>query len=201
MQPLMSTLATPIDWARVELWSQDLAQDRLEGIRAAFLAGKVGGLEVMRSPAPSDLQATANRFLLEYWLAERRGALPPVSAVDPVRLAPALGRILLVEPVEHGADFRYRLFGTDVAAVSGFEMTGRLLSDHPLPLELVSFGLALYRNLMERPEPVKTVNLPPTTLYSSWERIVLPFAGANGEVARFLVGNTGFDQDGRELHG
>jgi len=191
----------PIDWALVELWRQDLAQDRLERIRAAFLAGKIGGLDVVRSPAPAALRATANRFLLEYWLAHRRGAMPPVSAIDPVRLAPALGRILIVEPVEQGADFRYRLFGTDVAAVSGIEMTGKLLSAHPMPVELVSFGLALYRNLLARPEPVQTVNLPPTKLYSSWERIVLPFAGADGAVTRFLVGNTGFDQDGRELHG
>jgi|HubBroStandDraft_1064217.scaffolds.fasta_scaffold00163_5 hypothetical protein len=199
MRPLPSLRAAPIDWPRVERWEQDLAADRLDRIRTGFAAGGIGGLELARSPEPAALQGTANRFLLEYWLAEQQGAMPPASAIDPIRMRPALGRILIVEPIEQGWDFRYRLFGTLVAAVSGYDMTGKLLSAHPLAPEMVCFAFALYRGLLVRPEPVMTMNVPPMAHFARWERIVLPFAGPGGEVTRFVVGNVGFDRDGREM--
>lgn len=171
-------------------------------IRAAFEPVGLGGLDVVRSPPPAALKAHANRFLLEDWLAQRKGgAMPPVSAIDPIRWLPALGAILLVEPVERGQDFRYRLYGSDVVAVSGYEMTGKRMTAHAVPAELICFGIALYRSVLERPEPVLTVNKPAMTAFSRWERIVLPFADATGAVTRFAVGNVGFGQDGRELHG
>ncbi|MGB8843875.1 MAG: PAS domain-containing protein [Aliidongia sp.] len=125
--------------------------------------------------------------------------MPPITAIDPIKLRPALGRILIIEPVDQGRDFRYRLFGTHIAAVSGYDMTGKLLSVHPMPLEVICFAFALYRNLLARPEPVMTVNTPPSAPFSRWERLVLPFGGADGEVVRFVVGNVGFDREGREL--
>jgi hypothetical protein len=164
------------------------------------VASGIGALEVLRSPEPSMIQGNANRFLLEYWL-EQRGdaAIPPIKAIDPIKMRPALGRILLVEPVEQGRDFRYRLFGTHVTALSGYDMTGKLLSQHPLPPELICLAFALYRNLLVRPEPVLTMNMPPLAPFARWERIVLPFAGPDGTVTRFVIGNVGFDRDGREL--
>jgi PAS domain len=201
MQPLPSPNAAPIDWQRVALWHQDLVADRLDRIRAAFEAASLGRLEMIRSPVPSAPQAASNRFLLADWHAQRRGAVPPISAIDPVRLAPALGRILIVEPVEAGRDFRYRLFGSDLAALSGIEMTGKLLSAHPTAPEHVCFALAAYRMLQARPEPVLTVFEPPIAGYARWERIILPFAGPEGAVMRFMVGNVGFDRHGQEMHG
>jgi PAS domain len=201
---LLRELAVPpTDWLRVEQWHQDLMAGSLERIRAVFAANGLGGLEFMRSPAPAMVQAPANRFLLEYWLAEHGadGSLPPISAIDPVRLAPALGRLLVVEPVNGGADFRYRLYGSVTAGFVNFEMTGKLLSSHPLGPEVVCFGTALYRTLMERPEAVLTAHLPPLAKFSRWERLVLPFIGQDGTIRRFVVGNVPFGQDGRELQG
>jgi hypothetical protein len=199
LRPCASTDPASVDWSRVERWQQDLAANRLERIRTGFVAAGLGVLDVTRSPSPAALNGTPNRFLLEYWHAQRCGQLPPITVIDPIKLRPALGRILIIEPVDQGRDFRYRLFGTHIAAVSGFDMTGKLLSVHPMPLEVICFAFALYRNLLTRPEPVMTVNTPPSAPFSRWERLVLPFGGADGEVVRFVVGNVGFDREGREL--
>ena len=202
-ESLLLAPSASTDWLRIERWHQDLLAGRLERIRAVFAANGLGGAELTRSPQPAMLLAPANRFLLEYWLSERGadGSLPPVSAVDPVRLAPVLGRLLVVEPVDGGADFRYRLYGSVTAAFVNLEMTGKLLSNHPVGPEMVCFGIALYRALMDRPEPVLTVFTPVIANYARWERLVVPFIGKDGTVRRFVVGNIPFGPDGRELQG
>jgi hypothetical protein len=183
----------------IDLWQQDLLAGRLGRIRAAFAAAGLGGYEVIRSPAPAMLQSATNRFLLNYWLDERGDSFPPVAAVDPVRLGPALGRIMIVEPVDQGADFRYRLYGTNIAAVSGFELTGKLLSTHPIAPELAGAAMAMYRSIMQRPEAVLTVNLPRFAAFSRWERIMLPFTGSDGALKRIVVGNAAFDSKSQEV--
>jgi hypothetical protein len=198
-RPLPSVLAKPVDWQRVELWQQDLEVDQLDRMRAGFAGANVGSLEFVRSPEPDRLQGPSNRFLLKYWREQGRGALPPIAAIDPIRMRPALGRILIVEPVEQGADFRYRLFGSHISALTGFEMTGKLVSAYPGAPELVCLALALYRSVLARPEPVMTMSTPPVAPYARWERIVLPFVDAAGAVTRFVVGNVAFDREGREL--
>jgi hypothetical protein len=202
-ESLLLDPAVSTDWLRIERWHQDLLAGRLERIRAVFAANGLGAADMVRSPEPALLQSPANRFLLDYWRGEHGadGSLPPVSAVDPVRLAPALGRLLVVEPVDGGADFRYRLYGSITAAFVNLEMTGKLLSNHPVGPEMVCFGIALYRALMDRPEAVLTTFLPAVANYARWERLVLPFIGKDGSVRRFIVGNVPFAADGRELQG
>ncbi len=200
-ESLLLDPAASTDWLRVERWHQDLLAGKLERIRAVFAANGLGGFEFTRSPVPEMLQAPANRFLLEYWLGQcgADGSLPPVGAVDPIQLAPALGRLLVVEPVDGGADFRYRLFGSKIASFINAEMTGKLLSHHPVGPEMICFGIALYRTLMERPAPVLTTFVPVIANYARWERLALPFIGKDGTVRRFVVGNIPFGLDGREL--
>jgi hypothetical protein len=194
-----SITTKPVDWQQVELWQQDLEVDQLNRVRSAFAAAGVGSVELVRSPEPARPQGPANRFLLKYWREQALGALPPVAAIDPIRMRPALGRILIVEPVEQGLDFRYRLFGSHISALTGVEMTGKLVSAHPLSPELVCLALALYRSLLARPESVMTRTEPPVAPYACWERIVLPFVDSAGAVTRFVVGNVAFDREGREL--
>jgi hypothetical protein len=198
-RPVPSIPTKPVDWQRVELWQQDYEADHLDRIRRNFVTAGIGSLDLVRSPEPAQLQGPANRFLLKYWREQGQDALPTIAAIDPIRMRPALGRILIVEPVEQGSDFRYRLFGSHIAGLTGFEMTGKLVSVHPGAPELVCFALALYRSLLARPDSVMTRVSPPIAPYACWERIVLPFVDAAGTVTRFVVGNVAFDREGREL--
>jgi hypothetical protein len=77
-----------------------------------------------------------NPSLLALYVAwqEMRGErqFPNRRDVDPVRLKFILGRLILVDVIDDGADFRVRLHGSILANRIGFDMTGQLLSAHPL---------------------------------------------------------------------
>ena len=73
----------------------------------------------------------------------------------------------LVDVVDRGADFRSRLFGSKIALVSGFDVTGRLVSQHPASPYIVAFTLAAYRAVLQRGEPMATVHSPPPAVSTS----------------------------------
>ncbi len=115
-------------------------------------------------------------------------------------MKPALGYVMLVDLVRGGEDFRYRLYGSRVAAISGFDVTGRLVSEHPASAYIIEFTLALYRAALRRRLPVFSAHGPPATLHTAaWHRLVLPLADATGEVMRFLVGIVPIAYNGRPL--
>jgi hypothetical protein len=201
MQSAPSFGDTNLDWIRVGRWQQDLAIGRVDRIRTSFAMAGLGGVDLAHSPDQATLKGVANRFLLEYWLAAGQGGLPRIGVIDPIRLRPALGRVLILEPVEDGRDFRYRLFGTRIAAMSGVDLTGKLASDDPQAPAQVCLTLALCGSQLLRPEPTLVVNTQPLNRYARWERLLLPFAGADGKVARVVIGVVGFGRDGHELHG
>ncbi len=67
--------------------------------------------------------------LMAYWRASRRAAaMPPAEAIDPFALRFALGHLVLLEPTQEGADFKVRLYGTQLASRVGYDLTGKLLS-------------------------------------------------------------------------
>jgi hypothetical protein len=140
-------------------------------------------------------------FLAEHWRnIPRAGTLPHVKQIDPIELRPALGYVMLMDAVDGGCDFRYRLYGSFIASVSGFDMTGKLLSDLPASAYVREFGIASYRAALQRREPVYTERSPVGAVQTtSWQRIALPLVGDSGAVVRFLVGTTPINRDGRAL--
>lgn len=92
------------------------------------------GIGLILDPDLKNLSERA-RELLAYWQAHRGAeGLPDRSAFDPIALRPYLGYLLVAdaEPPA-GKDkprrFRYRLIGTDLAEVSGRDMSGRYFDD------------------------------------------------------------------------
>lgn len=147
---------------------------------------------IVWSPAPDQLPLEGLRFLLKYWNGARgTAAMPPVSAIDPLALKPVLGNLIVLDVLEGGADFRFRLFGTEVADAARYDWTGstvdemRRILKGPGP----AFYLAVYRALLRRREPVYTVNAAMAIFKTrSWARLVLPH-GNGDRVERILVGN------------
>lgn len=163
---------------------------------------------VLWSPALDQLPLEGLRFLLRFW-NDARGleALPPVSAIDPLALKPVLGNIIVLDVLDRGADFRFRLFGTQVVEDARYDWTGstvdemRRILKGPGP----AFYLACYRALLKRRVPLFTLS-PAMAIFKdrSWARLVLPHGDADG-VHRILVGNYAIgdtfvsDQDERRL--
>lgn len=141
-------------------------------------------------PEDDFLKPPALRFLNRFW-RERRGTaeLPPSSGIDAMALRPALGYLMLLEPVDGGTDFRYRLYGSIVAEHAGIEMTGKRVSDVPAPLVAVYF-LATYRAVLAERRPLFAHHATHHDIQiAQWDRLILPFADAEGGIDRLLVGN------------
>src|SRR5260370_1292126 len=73
------------------------------------------------NPAAEQFDGAWLLFLPAYWQAlAETGELPHLKQIDPIALRPALGYVMLLDPVKGGGDFRYRLYGSQIASVSGF---------------------------------------------------------------------------------
>jgi len=182
-------------------WTADVAAGNVGPLKAAFSAHGAEGPTLMWCPAPQDLQPPPLQFLLSYWTGLRKDdGLPRAGDIDPLNMRPALGYVLLLDIVEGGLDFRYRLFGTILAAVSGFEMTGKLMSEHPTSPYILDFYRATYRAALQRREPLATVHSPPVAVSTTiWHRLILPFADRDGAVVRLMGGTVPVSRNGEPL--
>lgn len=142
------------------------------------------------SPSDDDVPQRRLRFLNGYWNARvHDGALPNSAGIDPLDLAPALGYLMLLEPLEGGADQLYRLYGTRISEYSRMDMTGRRLWE--IPYSVVAFYFAAtYRAVMIRREALYALHAThPDMVVPRWARLILPFHNTAGQVNRLLVGN------------
>ncbi len=156
---MSSTGQTPIDWDRVERWTGQILANDQAFIRAEFPA--TAQPSFVWNPDPQSLPWDKLRFMCTYWESLKRGAaLPHYRAIDPLNMGPILGYVLLLEPVDGDRDFRYRLFGTVIAALSEFDLTGQLASTLHASTGVVEFGLAAFRAVARRKAPLYSVRNP-----------------------------------------
>jgi hypothetical protein len=129
-------------------------------------------------------------FLQRFWDDRRCGAgLPPSETIEPMELAPALGYVMLLQPVDGGQDYLYRVYGTAIAEHSGLEMTGKRVRDVPAPLVALYF-LATYRAVSAARRPLYAHHATHHDIQvAQWDRLILPFVNPAGQVDRLLVGN------------
>ncbi|MBP6818095.1 MAG: PAS domain-containing protein [Ferrovibrio sp.] len=106
---------------------------------AEYQAMRQGGTDAMTT-RKSRLHAELNpalddaprlRALRDYWRARcpADGGIPRRQDIDPTQLKEHLGSLFIAEPIEGGADFRYRLIGADLTAIHGHEFTGSKVSE------------------------------------------------------------------------
>jgi hypothetical protein len=190
-----------IDRTRVERWASQLVGDDLSDAAATFRGSYGQAPSAAWNPQLTDLPHERLRFLLTYWMTLRRGhALPRTGDIDPLQMGPVLGYLALVDAEADGRDFRYRLYGATLSAISGFDMTGRLLSTLNASPLMVEFILATYRAAVQRHEPIYTVRTPRRALDTAyWHSICMPLTDDNGTVVRFLTGAMPLGHDGRLL--
>lgn len=74
----------------------------------------------------------ALRRLFEDWQSRRRGRVFPARGdFDPLAMKYILGNLSLVEVRRHPLRFFFRVHASNVAARSGFDLTGKHLEDYP----------------------------------------------------------------------
>lgn len=157
---------------------------------ASLLNHQVQGLALVRDPDEADLPLEQLRSVLRYWKGlPRVEGVPDILRVDPEALLAALGYIMLIDIDERSGDLRYALYGSRIAEVAGFDMTGKSVWDIPTTSPIQTFFAACYMAARQLKCALYTVHkAPPSITVSHWHRIILPM-GAGGEVKRFLVCN------------
>ena len=183
--------------------ASDETEDILSKLSAALARGDSGPCERLFSdmsadkpiirwaPDPVDLNDGRLQTLLEIWTAERErtGRLPHPDWVEPERFLFAIGYLMLLDVVDGGRNFRYRLYGTEISRRFMHDLTGHLVSDVPFRMSRLFF-LAVYKAACTRKIPIFTEHAPPSSVNAtSWSRLILPLSTDGATVDRFLVGN------------
>ena len=126
--------------------------------------------------------------LIAWWHAACGAqAMPPKTAVTPESLRRWLGDLSLVERV--GDDFRYRVYGTNLAQAAGFDLTGRLMSA-AFPPAVARFYADQYELVTRERRPLFSLNTRPLHMdvtARTWQRLVLPLSDVDGAIGFFLV--------------
>jgi hypothetical protein len=146
---------------------------------------------VKEAPDASDISDPRLVQLLSHWAGLNTGLgpgeLPPATRIDPLQLGFILGWLMVIDPIDGGADFRYRLYGSNIAATTGRDLTGLKVSDS-FPL-FADWTREVYRSVLSQRRPVLTRHSPRRYVrVDQWERLILPFADRDGSVGRLLIG-------------
>ena len=175
---------------RVAALAAQLSDGDLKAVRVQFASLGAAGPALLWQPAAEDIAPAQLRFLLTHW-NRLRGAerFARADRIDPLEMRPALGYINMLDPVDEGRDFRFRLFGSAIAAAAEFDLTGELMSEGKIAPFLMEYELALHRAVFKRGEPALTSLTPPASLsQATWHKLVLPLADESGAIVRMLTG-------------
>lgn len=142
-------------------------------------------------PSEAEAPTAELRTLLNYWRALQEGnQLPRQANFDVLAVPSVLGFLMLMDVIDGGEDFYYRVYGTKIAQDTGFDMTGKRLSCVPTVTSLAAYFMASYRAVVQRREPLLAYHQPPPGQpIRRWARLILPMVDDQDRVSRLLVGN------------
>jgi hypothetical protein len=97
-----------------------------------------------------------------------------------------LGEIHLIEVIDRGKDFRYLVYGTDIARYYDIEMTRKLVSEWPDDIRRAAF--MTYERVVRDACPylVRQNEVAQGRLHSN-HRLVLPFSGDGAQVDHIMT--------------
>lgn len=182
-------MAREPDTSVVNRLADDLVAGRFTPVGEFFEKHGVAAPLVAWEPAVGGMASKSFDFLIGFWARSRvNGSWPPEGVIDPVELRPALGNLLVCEPLEDLSDFRIRLYGSRLALDMGRDLTGSHVSDVNPSSYITAFYLASYRAVALRGAPLYTRHAPSAKSFASEiKRLLLPFGPATA-VNRILVG-------------
>ena len=130
----------------------------------------------------AQIVSPALRDLHQYWRRKWQGRRMPCRAdIEPLEIPALLPMVFLVDIEREPLRFRFRLVGTRVVTWFGRDATGEYLAE-PFVLH--------YRQVMETRQPAyDRLEAPGRNGRRSYcQRLLLPLAGEDGEVAMLLGG-------------
>lgn len=111
--------------------------------------------------------------------------LPRRADFDIPELRPYLGRVAILDVIDGGADFRFRLYGSDIAEEYQADMTRKSVADfRPHFRAAIVPG---YRRCLETRAPYyDVIDIDDEMMRYKWERMVVPLA-ADGQTVDMLM--------------
>lgn len=139
--------------------------------------------------------------LLDVWQAQCPGPdrLPARMAIDPIALGPdLLPYVALIEAVDRGARFRFRLVGSQLAENAGLDLTGHYVDEVNPNQTYAAYIADLYSRTMRARRPVYS-----ETRYRSasgraglTRRLICPLAADGQNIDTFVAAQI-FEADNR----
>ncbi len=146
---------------------------------------------VIYEPVAGDIHDGDLRALFQRWEAEIAAghAVPGQEILGYPEIAPLTRNLMLLEIIPlaaGGHDYRYRIYGAEIAKAYGQDMTGRLTSE--FPSGVASFFAELYETAIDRKIVIHSLHTPPLSVnVTKWERLIFPLG--DPEVKWLLVVN------------
>lgn len=146
---------------------------------------------VIYEPVATDIHDNALRALFQRWQADLAAGrrVPGEEILKYPEAAPLLRNLMLLEVIRDDPsklDYRYRVYGTEIARAYGQDMTGRLTSE--FPSGVASFFAELYETAIRRRIVIHSLHSPPMSVnVTKWERLIFPLG--DPEVKWLLVVN------------
>ncbi|HET8728424.1 MAG TPA: PAS domain-containing protein [Alphaproteobacteria bacterium] len=148
--------------------------------------------------ASTHIRSARLQTLYDYWQAKRLNRpMPSRADIDPIEIQPSLlPYLLLVEVVDNGRRFRYRLAGTAFREIAGVELTGRYV-DEILPGSIYSgYIVELHREAVATRRPIysESAHVSPTGgVERFFRRLMLPLSVDGISIDMVLAGEV-FDR-------
>jgi len=128
------------------------------------------------------------RRVYEYWLSKRAGReMPAKTDIEPLELRDVLGYLCLLDVTEEAPPrFRFRVDGSSLASLTGFDLTGKYADDLPDP-DYRAYVLKLYAQVVETRRPVFRANEEEWAGYGvRADSVTLPLSGDGKRVTGIL---------------
>ena len=134
----------------------------------------------MLSHASSDLPLTPKEIsFLTFWNRLKGDrAMPERSQIVPEELAPWIGWLHLVEVIDGGEDFLYRIFGSEAGGATGYRLHRKKVSEWDPPIR--ERALNIYRMAVVEKQPIyhcRFEDFSPIA-QNTFSRIVVPLGGS-----------------------
>lgn len=128
--------------------------------------------------------------LYEYWSLRRGGRKWPSRAdLDPAEMRFVLGNVILAEVLpETPPRYRIRLHGTTLAQRVGYDLTGKMLDDMPVP-EFRDLSRRSFNKVVRTGEPLHVAaDRIVDQRMQHYEAILMPLSNGGTAVDMLLIG-------------
>lgn len=143
--------------------------------------------QIVHTALPDEAAASL-RALYDLWEARRGGRLVPARQdIDVLELRQWLGWLTIMDMIDDGADFVYRIFGTSQAAQIGFDLTGRRASTVP---QVTQSFLGHLRESAAVARPiygVRVIEVSARGYAYRWQRLILPLTRQGAAIDSFMI--------------